>query len=273
MTSRVGTFVAYGVLLLLSFVAVYPLLGIAFAAVQDPSSLAPGFSVPRSLHLGNIGRAWSEASFGSYMKNSAIVTLAIIGLAAPLSILAGFAFGTMRFPARDALFTLFLLGLVVPSETIVIPLYFNLRSAQLLDSYWSLALPEAALLLAFGTFWMRAFFRSLPPSLFEAAHIDGAPPWRTLVHIALPAGRPAVLTMLVLFFMWSWNEFFLPLVMISTDARRTAPLGLSVFLGQHVTDVSGVAAGAFLLALPVIVTYVLLQRHFIRGVVTGSVKG
>lgn len=273
MRRHTGTLAGHTVLLLLCAVAIYPLLGLAFAALQDPASIAPGFSIPQSIHLGNISRAWGEGNFGVYMKNSAIVTLATIGLAAPLSVLAGFAFGSMRFRGRDALMTLFLLGLVIPGETIVVPQYFNLRSVRLLDTYWSLILPEAALLLAFGTFWMRAFFRSLPASLFEAARIDGARPWRTLIHIALPAGRPAILTMLVLFFMWSWNEFFLPLVMITSDGKRTAPLGLALFVGERTTDVTGIAAGALLLALPVMLMYVFLQRHFVRGVLAGSVKG
>jgi raffinose/stachyose/melibiose transport system permease protein len=273
MTRRVAPITSYLILIVLSLAALYPLAGIAFAAVQSPDSLVPGFSIPRSIHLGNIARAWNEANFGTYMRNSALVTVATIGIAAPLSILAGFAFGAMRFRGRDALMTLLLLGLIVPSETIIVPLYFNLRSVELLDSYWSLILPEAALLLAFGTFWMRAFFRSLPRSLFEAARIDGASTWRTLVHVALPPARPAVLTMLVLFFMWTWNEFFLPLVMISSDDKRTAPLGLALFVGERTTDVSGIAAASLLLALPVIVVYIFLQRHFVRGVIAGSVKG
>lgn len=267
-----GTVVGHGILLVLAVVAIYPLLGLLSAAVQDPASITPGFSFPHSFHWGNIARAWNDGNFGAYMKNSAIVTSATIALATPLSVLAGFAFGSMRFRGASALMLLFLLGLVIPGETIVVPQYFNFRSTQLLDTLWSLILPEAALLLAFGTFWMRAFFRSLPRSLFEAARIDGAPAWRTLVHIGVPAGRPAILTMVVLFFMWSWNEFFLPLVMITSDGNRTAPLGLALFVGQRTEDTTGIAAGALLLALPVVVAYVFLQRHFVRGVLAGSVK-
>jgi raffinose/stachyose/melibiose transport system permease protein len=171
------------------------------------------------------------------------------------------------------LFYVFLLGLMVPVEAMVVPLYFDFRRVHLLDTYWALILPQIGLSVAFGTFWMRAFFVSTPRSLVEAARIDGASSWTTLWRVLVPFGRPAILTMMVLVFMWTWNEFLLALVLVSSEDRRTAPLGLAFFQGQHTSDYTLLAAASVIVATPVVIVYVFLQRHFIRGMLTGAVKG
>jgi len=190
-----------------------------------------------------------------------------------LSILAGYAFGLMRFRGQQALFYLLLLGLMVPLEATIVPLYYDFRDVGLTDTYWALILPQVGASVAFGSFWMRAFFRSVPRSLLEAARLDGSSSWTTLWRVVLPLGRPAVLTMMLLVFMWTWNEFLLALVMVSDEALRTAPLGLAFFQGRTTTDVPLLAAGAVIVAAPVVVLYVFLQRHFIRGMLSGAVKG
>ena len=196
----------------------------------------------------------------------------MIAISTVLSILAGYAFGLMRFRGQEALFYLTLLGLMVPLEAIVVPLYYDLRDVGLTDTYWALILPQAALSIAFGTFWMRAFFRSVPRSLLEAARLDGSSSWVTLWRIVLPLGRPAVLTMVALVFMWTWNEFLLALVMVSDESLRTAPLGLAFFQGRNTSDEALLSAGALIVAAPVVIVYVFLQRHFIRGMLSGAVK-
>ena len=148
-----------------------------------------------------------------------------------LATLAGYAFGVMDFPLSTPLFYLFIIGLTLPQEALVVPLYFDLRYVELTDTYWALIFPQMGASVAFGTFWMRAFFRGVPQSLVEAARIDGASSWFTLWRVLLPLARPAVLTMTVLLFMWTWNEFLLALVMVSEEGLRTAPLGLSFFQG------------------------------------------
>jgi raffinose/stachyose/melibiose transport system permease protein len=225
------------------------------------------------LGAGNLGTAWTEGNFDIYLRSSAIVTGAVVAISTVLSILAGYAFGLMRFRGSEVLFYLFLLGLMVPMEAIVVPLYYDLRDIGLTDTYWALILPQAALSTAFGTFWMRAFFRSVPRSLIEAARLDGSSSWVTLWRIVLPLGRPAVLTMVVLVFMWTWNEFLLALVMVSDESLRTAPLGLAFFQGRNTSDEGLLAAGALIVALPVVVVYLFLQRHFIRGMLSAAVKG
>ncbi len=272
MTSRTEQTMAYVVLGVFSLIALLPIAGIVFTALQDPNGGA-AFGSFDGLHFGNFKNAWEEGHFGSYLKSSVIVAVVVVAVAGVFSIMSGYAFGLMRFRGQNALFYVFLLGLMVPMEAIIVPLYYDFRDIGLTNTYWGLILPQIATSVAFGTFWMRAFFRGVPRSLVEAARIDGASSWFTLWRVLLPLARPAVLTMTVLLFMWTWNEFLLALVMVSDEGLRTAPLGLSFFQGRNTSDLSLMAAASVIVALPVVILYVFLQRHFIRGMLAGAVKG
>jgi raffinose/stachyose/melibiose transport system permease protein len=255
-----------------SLIALLPIAGIVLTALQAPGELAT-FGEPKGFHPGNFATAWDQGNFSSYLRSSLIVAVVVVAASTLLSIPAGYAFGMMRFRGEQALFYLFLLGLMVPLEATIVPLYYDFRDLGLTDTYWALILPQAGTSVAFGTFWMRAYFRSVPRSLVEAARIDGASSWFTLWRVLLPLARPAVLTMTVLLFMWTWNEFLLALVMVSDEGLRTAPLGLSFFQGRNTSNLTLLAAGAVIVATPVVVLYVFLQRHFIRGMLSGAVKG
>jgi raffinose/stachyose/melibiose transport system permease protein len=224
------------------------------------------------LTAGDFSTAWTDGHFSSYLRSSAIVTIAVVAISSLLSILAGYAFGQMRFRGEQVLFYVLLLGLMVPLEATIVPLYYDLRDLGLTDTYWALILPQAGVSVAFGTFWMRAFFRSVPRSLVEAARLDGSSSWSTLWRVIMPLARPAVLTMVVLIFMWTWNEFLLALVMVSDEDLRTAPLGLAFFQGRNTSDEALLAAGSLIVAAPVVIVYLFLQRHFIRGMLSGAVK-
>jgi raffinose/stachyose/melibiose transport system permease protein len=272
MTSRREQSITYAVLGVFSLIALLPIVGIVLTALQDQDSVA-AFGTFDGVHLGNFADAWRDGNFGSYLRSSAIVTVTVVTAAVVLSVLAGYAFGLMRFRGATVLFYVFLLGLMIPTEAVIVPLYYDFRDLGLTDTYWALILPQLGTSVAFGTCWMRAYFRTVPRSLVEAARLDGASSWFTLWRVLLPLARPAVLTMTVLLFMWTWNEFLLVLVMITDDGKLTAPLGLSVFQGRNTSDLTLMAAGSVIVALPVIVVYVFLQRHFIRGMLSGAVKG
>ncbi|MGW0519529.1 MULTISPECIES: carbohydrate ABC transporter permease [unclassified Crossiella] len=261
---RAGT---YLVLLLFAGYALYPVLWILFTALRSDTAGQGGW------HPENFLTAWTQGRFGDYLGTSLIVAVAVVALSTLLSVLAGYAFGTMRFRGSGALFYLLLLGVTIPSQAVVVPLYFDLRDVGLLDTYAALVLPQVAQSVAFGVFWMRAYFRSSSASVVEAARLDGAGHWQILWRVLLPMGRPAVLTLVVLVFMWTWNEFLLALVMVTDEGLRTAPLGLRFFQGRATTSVPLLAAGSVLVALPVVVLYLFLQRHFIRGMLDGAVKG
>jgi raffinose/stachyose/melibiose transport system permease protein len=262
----------YTLLGVFSIIALVPIVGILLTALQEPGQVA-NFGEPNGLHVANFSKAWSDGHFSEYLRSSAIVVVSVVVISGLLSILTGYAFGMMRFRGDQALFYLFLLGLMVPLESTVVPLYYDFRDLGLTDTYAALILPQAGVSLAFGTFWMRAFFRSVPRSLVEAARLDGSSSWSTLWRVVLPLARPAVLTMTVLVFMWTWNEFLLTLVMVTKENLLTAPLGLAFFSGRNTTDFALLSAGSVIVATPVVLVYVFLQRHFIRGMLSGAVKG
>jgi raffinose/stachyose/melibiose transport system permease protein len=272
MTSRTEQTVGYAVLGVFSLIALLPIAGIVFTALQNPDGGA-SFGSFDGLHFGNFKDAWEQGHFGSYLKSSVLVSVVVVTVAGVFSIMSGYAFGLMRFRFQNVLFYVFLLGLMVPTEAIIVPLYYDFRDIGLTNTYWGLILPQIATSVAFGTFWMRAYFRGVPRSLVDAARIDGASSWFTLWRVLLPLARPAVLTMTVLLFMWTWNEFLLALVMVSDEGLRTAPLGLSFFQGRNTSDLTLLAAGSVIVALPVVIVYMFLQRHFIRGMLSGAVKG
>ncbi|WP_433323492.1 carbohydrate ABC transporter permease [Spirillospora sp. CA-294931] len=252
----------YAILIVFSAAALFPMIGVVAQALQFPD-----------LDAGTFRDAWREGHFGTYLRNSAIVTAVTVACASVLSIMAGYALGVLRLPGSEALFLLFLAGLTVPTEAVVIPLYFDLRTLGLDNTYAGVILPQVAQSVAFGTYWMRAYFRGVPRSLIDAARIDGASSWTTLWRVLVPMGRPAILTMVVLTSMWTWNEFLLPLVILNSDeGLRTAPLGLSFFQGSHQTDYALLTAGALIIAAPVVLLYVFLQRRFIAGMLSGAVK-
>lgn len=272
MNTRRERVITYAFLGFFSALAVLPVLGVLLYSLNPAGVQTEGLGLPTSLHFDTYREAWDVAHFSMYLRASVIVTTMVVIGTTVLSVLAGYAFGTMRFRGSNALFYVLLLGMIVPFEAVIVPLYYDFRDVGLTDTWWALVLPQIGIDVCFGTFWMRAYFRSVPKSLLEAAAVDGAGSFRTLIRVALPPGRPALLTLVVLIFMWSWNEFLLPLVMVTEESLRTAPLGLAFFAGQHVTDRVGQAAASVIVAAPVVVIFVLLQRSFIRGMVAGAIK-
>jgi len=261
--------VDYVVLSLFALFAIVPLVGVIFSAVTPSSQNSGGFSLPTKIDLGNFGTAWSEGHFAGYMTSSLIVTLGVVVLTTVLAVLAGFAFARLDFFGSGILFFVMLAGLMLPAEAFIIPLYFNLRSVGLTDTYQSLILPQTAQSLAFAIFWMRNQFRSFPGEIIEAARIDGARDLRVLWQVIVPPSIAPIMTMCVLVAMWTWNEFLMPLVLITSEDRRTAPLGLAFFKGEHLTDYSLLSAAGIIVALPIVVLYFFLQKRFISGMLGG----
>ncbi len=259
----------YVVLAAFSLFAVIPLVGVLLSAVTPTDDPQGGLRIPSRIELGNFVEAWTRGHFSQYLLSSVFVTVCVVALTVLLATLAGFAFARMEFPGKSILFYLLLAGLLLPAEAFIIPLYYNLRTAGLTDTYWALILPQTAQSLAFGIFWMRNQFRSFPSEIIEAGRLDGATDWRLLWRIIVPPSTPAMITMCLLVSMWTWNEFLIPLIMVTGDNLRTAPLGLAFFQGQHVTEYSLLSAAGTIVALPIVMLYFFLQRRFISGMLNG----
>ncbi|WP_309103644.1 carbohydrate ABC transporter permease [Microbacterium sp.] len=260
----------YVILLVFAAIVLGP-VGVMLATAFGPQS-ATAEREGGWFHPANFAEAWEVGRFGQYMLTSVAVAVIVVVVAVTVSILAGYALGTMTFRGATFFFYLFLLGIMVPTEAFIVPLFFDMRMLGLTNTVWGVALPQIAMSIAFGTYWMRTYFRTSSRAMIEAARLDGAGSLRILWQILVPIGRPAILTLVLLTFMWTWNEFLIPLVMSPNGAVRTAPLGLAFFQGQYTQGTSLLAAGAVLVALPVVALYVFLQRHFIKGMLEGAVR-
>ncbi len=269
-TERVLVLVVLGVAL---FFALVPIVGIVLVALQSQTSLGGSIQSFTELTPDNLTTAWRQGSFASSLGSSALVVGLAVPIATTLCVLAGFGLGAMRFPGGGLVLGLFVFALMIPIEATLLPLYFFWRELGLTDSYVAIVLTEVGYHMPFGVFWMAASFRSLPAELQDAAKVDGASSWTTLVRVGVPVVAPAILTLAARQFMWVWNNFLMPLVMLSSERLRTAPLSISFFQGQYVSDVTLIAAACVIVALPVVVAYAFLQRQFIAGSVSGALKG
>ncbi len=271
--SPARTALTYLILTVFLIAALLPFIGIIFTAFKTTAELASSpFALPQHWNFDNFVEAWNGARFGSYFGSSVIIVVPVVIISTILSTMSGFGFGMFRFPGDNLLLLIILLGLMVPFEAVIIPLWQIMGDLGLRNTYWALILPQVALSFAFGTFWMRANFKNMPPELVDAAVVDGCTTWGVLWRILFPLSRPALLSLVVLLFMWTWNEFFLVLVMASGDLR-TLPVGLALLRGRYSADVPVMAAASIMVFLPVLIVYAFFQRSFIAGMISGALKG
>ncbi len=264
----------YLILSLFLLVILIPIIGLVFSAFKTDVEVTKGpLTLPSQLRLEAFKEAWTTGRFNLFFKNSVVVTIVVVLISVFLSTLTGYAFGSLPLPGRKFLYPLLILGYMVPFEAVIIPLYHLMDKLQLTDTYWAMILPQIGLSVSFGTLWMTSFFSSAPRELQDAAAIDGCNRWQTLWHILWPLARPAVLTLVVLIFMWTWNEFLLALVMIQKETMRTLPVGLAFFQGRYSANIPLMAAGSLIVAGPILLVYLIFQRYFIRGMLGGAVKG
>ncbi|GHA29903.1 sugar ABC transporter permease [Devosia pacifica] len=269
MESKKEVVFGHAILLIGALIALYPFVSIILQALTPaPGSGAEGWT------LENFISAWTRGGFSRSLLNSAIVAFAVVVATAIAAMLAGYVLSVLKFEWRVAVFALLMIGLVLPSEARIIPLYNLFASTGLLNSYWALILPQIASSFPLATFWMANYYAQLPESLSEAASLDGASEFEILRHIYAPIGMSAVLTLSCLVFLFTWNEFMLALVLMPDNvAVQTAPLSLSFFAGnERTTEPQVIAAAAVLVALPVVVAYFFLQRRFMQGLLEGAVK-
>jgi raffinose/stachyose/melibiose transport system permease protein len=262
------------VLILFVLAAVMPLVGTLLTSVKDPSDLSGSpFALPRVWHWENFGRAWEQASFGNYFLNSIVVVVAVVTISVFLTILSGYAMGQMKFRGKAIINIIILMGLMVPFEAVIIPLWSLIRELKLYNTIWALIWPQVALSFSFGTFWMQTYFKGVPSDLVDAAVIDGCSSWSLLWRVLFPMATPSILSMVVLLFIWTWNEFLLVLVMIQKDSLRTLPVGLASLQGRYTTDLTLVAAATVIVTVPTLIVYLIFQRQFIAGMISGALRG
>jgi multiple sugar transport system permease protein len=256
----------------LALIFLFPLVWTAVSSVAPH----PGTNQVKGWGLGNYATLASyQAGIWRYLANSTFVSLLTVALTLLISVLGGYAFARFRFPGKNALFLTTLAILMVPYATLLIPLYVLLNEVGLTDSLVGVALVLTMFQLPFATFMMRISFEAVPRELDEAALVDGCSSFSVLWRVLLPAVKPGIITVGLFAFLAAWNDFIAPLILISDSNSLTLPLAVANLRGQvqGVVDYGATEAGVVVLALPCTILFLLLQRHYVRGFMSGALKG
>ena len=274
LSHRAGDWLRLVLLFAASIIILAPVVWTLSTSLRTP---AQSFSVPPQWiplrpDWSNYFDVFQRVPFATYVVNSFVVTGAIVLGQLVTASLAGYAFARLNFPFRNALFWLVMATVMVPLQATIIPVFVLISSLGLADTLASLILP--ALPTAFGTFLLRQYFMSMPNDYEEAALIDGANQWQVFYRVYLPMATPGLAILTVLSFNTHWNEFFRPLIFLSTNENFTLPLGVVTLFGYLGTgSVSVVLAGVVLSLIPVLVVYTIGQRYLIEGIAMGGLKG
>lgn len=264
----------YLAMLLAVIVVGAPMYWMLTAAFKTNAEIysAPPTWIPRAPTLANFATAWNVAPFGRFYINSIAVT-AITSVAKILNaVFCGYAFAFLRFPRKNLIFLLVLCALMIPEEITVLPNYLTIARFGWVNTYAGLLVPTFG--SAFGTFFMRQHFLSIPREVLEAAKVDGASHVETLWHVLVPMSRPVLATLLLLTVVQRWNDFLWPLIVTNSSNMRTLPIGIFFLFQQEGTTVWGaVMAGTLFVVLPVLALYLWAQRYIVEGIAAGAVKG
>lgn len=260
---------------------IFPMVWVAYSSLKtDQAIFQDAFALPEvaDLRFENYDRAWNEARFGDYFLNSILVTSTSVALIVLLGAMASYALSRFSHPLSPPLFWLFLAGLMLPVQLTIVPLFFELRTLGLLDTRLGLILVYTANGLPFAIFILAGFFRSLPRTLYEAAVIDGCSDAGAFWRVLLPLAKPGLVTVAIFQFIGIWKEYFFAFMFTSGAAgagARTLPLGLAnlSIAAQYRTDYGMLFAGLVLVTVPILLIYVALQRHLVKGVTAGALKG
>lgn len=276
---RLKTICLYATLSALALVTIAPMIWMFFTSLHPPLSPIPTperLLTPARWAFDNYAfvLTFPDLPVGRFLLNSCLVTVGVVVLQLTLSSLAAYGFARIRFRGRDTLFIAFLLTMMIPATVTIVPLFLTAHKLGILNTFAGLILPYPYLSTAFGTFLLRQFFMTIPRSLDEAARMDGAGELRIFWHVVLPASKPALATLGAFGFIWTWTDFYWPMLATSDTRMRTLEVGLSVFKDAYgATNWPLQMTAAVIVMVPALVVFLLLQRYFVRGVVLSGIKG
>lgn len=269
------TIIQYLLIALGSIVMVMPFLWMISTSLKESSYILefPIRLIPENPTLDNFDQAWTSNNFQLYFKNSLFVALISVVLVVLFSAMMAYAFARLTFPGKELIFYTILIVLMVPNMVGIIPQFLLAKAFGLRNSLWGLVVFYVAGSVPFNTFLLRGFFETLPKELDDAVLIDGGGYFTIFFRMILPLSKPALATVSIFSFLGFWDEFVLALTFIDDISKRTLPIAIATFQGQHGTEWGLVFAASLIAAVPVIIVYVSLQRYFIGGITTGAFKG
>ncbi|MBL7200482.1 MAG: carbohydrate ABC transporter permease [Anaerolineae bacterium] len=279
-TSRIAgvviSTVIYSFLGFWSLVVIFPMIWVLVSSFKTSKEIffSPWLP-PAQLQWDNFVRAWSKANIGLYFLNSLIVILPAIFFTLLFSAMAGYVIARYAFPGNRAIFFMFMAGMLFPVILALVPLFFLLQSMTLLDTHFGLILVYIAYSLPFTVFFMTGFFKTMPSELLEAAIIDGANNYELFYRIVIPLAKNGLVSMGIFNFLGMWNQYILPLVLLTSSTKYVLSQGLAFLQHQqrYQSDWSGLFAAITIVMLPTLTVYVIFQNQIQRGLTIGALKG
>lgn len=273
---RVINIVSYVLLILFAFICVFPFYWMIVSALKPDSEIRAAIPVliPKSVTFDNFNKVLFKAGFINYIKNSFIVSVIACFISMVISIMAGYTF-SRYFRNKLVKISNFamLMSQMIPGVLLLVPLYIIMRNMGLLESYVSLILAYTTFVIPLCTFMMSSFFDTVPIALEEAAEIDGTNKFQLMIKVILPISIPSLVSTGLYAFIQAWNEFMFGYIFISTDKYRTLTPAIMLFKGSNLIDWGGLMAGSVVAILPVTILFLFLQKYFMSGLMSGSVKG
>jgi raffinose/stachyose/melibiose transport system permease protein len=243
----------------------------AFKSSADYSRNGP-LAWPTGFTLDAISGYLSRVDFPVALTNSVTVSILVAVLAVAIGLFASYAIGIGHVRGSTAIVAVLLLATMLPHEALIYPLFYGAQAVGLLNTIWSVVIVFTVLQAAFATYLLSSVMSTVPRELLEAASLDGAGRWQVLWRVVLPVLRPTLSVLVVFFFIWTWNEFYIPLVLLGDPASQTVPIALSTLRGQHSIDITVVNAGSLLSLLPTLAFFLIFQRTLSRGVTADAIK-
>jgi len=271
---RLAPHVVLWSLVLLAVVMLFPFGIVTLNALRTPAEYAQHgpLGLPDGIHLQGVRDFWVRVDFGRKLTNSAVISGSVALLAVLLSVLAAYALGIGRVRGRLWIIVVFLVANLMPQEGLVYPLYYLWKQLGLYDTQLGVIIIFTAIQSAFGTYLLSSVLGTFPREILEAAWIDGAGKWQVLWRVVVPVSWPTISVLLVFFFIWTWNEFFIPLVMLVSNDHQTVPVAIGVLQGQRLMDATMQSASALLGIIPAVAFFLIFQRTLTRGITMGAVK-
>lgn len=269
---RLRITMTYVFLVAVASVTSFPLFWMMMTSVKQQRDVFTAF-LPRSITFANFDRVWNAMNLPVHLGNSLYVTGLVVVIVVVTSTLAGYAFARLEFPRRNLVFYIFISAMMIPGQAILIPMFSFLNNLDLLNTQTGLGLSMTGGSIAFATFLMRSFFKSLPSELGDAGKIDGCNEWGVFRYIYLPLSRPGIATVVIFQFMGTWNEFMFSTTFISTPSLKTIQPALYQVVGRYAIDYTALSAGLLMAIVPILIVFMLLQKQFIKGMTAGAFKG
>jgi len=243
----------------------------SFKSPADYNANGP-LSLPTALDFGGLVNFWERVNFPEKLWNSFFISSVVAVAAVFISMLNAFALGIGRVRGRTWIVVLILLANMLPQEVLLYPLYFMFKQVGLYDNQWAVIIIFVVIQSAFGTYLLASVYGTFPKEILEAASIDGASRWRILWRVVFPISRGTLSVLLIFFFIWTWNEFLIPLTFLVSNATQTVPVSIAVLQGDRLMDVTTTSASALLGLLPTLIFFLIFQRTLTRGITAGAVK-